>query len=272
MKRFRTYLTEAPSDEEVEEERRLRQKKASGSTAFDQLNIDKFHQLLENSCSLLYADWWVYEWCHRKKLSQFHSVMVQTKDTVENGKVVKKGGVQMQRDPEWSLGTFQRSLVVRVGGDPHNTSAPILKVIDKYEFGQPCDETGSGRKTEVHLICCDKGAIDKLNSQNPKDKNAVARIKSINEPETCSYELFVCVQMLCDSEKTAEMQREAKATKKQIEEEKVPLARFLHSFETLCLSKGESWWTYEVCFGKGVKQVHYEFVLIKVLLLLSWLF
>ena len=86
-------MTEAPSEEEEEgEEKRKKKlgKKDDSSPAFDRLDIDRFHQILEGTCSMLYADWWVYEWCHRKKLSQFHSVMVQTKDTVENGKVVKK--------------------------------------------------------------------------------------------------------------------------------------------------------------------------------------
>ena len=266
LKRFKVSLTESPTIEEEEEAQRLRKKgSADNSAAFDRLDIDKFHKLLENSCSMLYADWWVYEWCHRKKLSQFHSVMVQTKDVAENGKVIKKGGVQMHRDPEWSLGTFQRSLVVRVGADPHNTSAPILKVIDKYEYGQPCDETGSGRKTDVHLMCCERSVIDKLNSQNPKDKNALARIKSISEPETCSYEMFICVQMLCDVEKVNEQEKKRKDVKKsEDQEKKMPLSKFLNALETLCLSKGESWWTYEVCYGKSIRQVHYEFVPTKV--------
>ena len=220
---------------------------------------------------MLYADWWVYEWCHRKKLSQFHSVMVQTKDTVENGKVVQKGSVQMKRDPDWSLGSFSRSLVVRVGADPYNTSAPILKVIDKYENGQPCDETGGvGRKTDVHLMCCEKDSIEKLNAQSPKDRNAIARIKSIVEPETCVYEMFICVQMLCSPDKSNKQLQPPNSKSrndKMQQEDKLPLSKFLHSFQTLCLSKGEAWWTYEVCFGKNVRQVHYAFVLMKVTLI-----
>ena len=65
---------------------------------------------------------------------------------------VQRGKGQIVVDPDWSLGTFVRTLVVRSGGDPQNLSAPILKVIDYYENGQRCDETGSGRKTEVHLV------------------------------------------------------------------------------------------------------------------------
>ena len=136
----------------------------------------------------------------------------------------------MKRDPDWSLGSFSRSLVVRVGADPYNTSAPILKVIDKYEFGQPCDETGGvGRKTDVHMMCCEKDSIEKLNAQSPKDRNAIARIKSIVEPETCVYEMFICVQMLCNPDKSNKQLQppnsRARSDKMQ-QEDKLPLSKF----------------------------------------------
>lgn len=38
---------------------------------------------------------------------------------------------------------------------------------------------------------------------------------------------------------------------------------FLLGLENVCLTKGESWWTYEVCLGKSVKQVHYSYSITK---------
>ena len=149
---------------------------------------------------------------------------MKTNDVIENGEVVEKGTTQMIINPDWSLGTYSRSLVVRAGGDPHNQSATILKVIDYFENGQHCDETGSGRKTAVHLMCCSREALGKLTIQappppnpngnnhnaphtpppppppSPKDlyESAMGLILSITEPEVCSYEMMVCVQNLCD--------------------------------------------------------------------------
>ena len=71
-------------------------------------------------------------------------------------------------------------------------------MIDYYEHGQHCDETGSGRRSQAHLLCCDKQALAKLDSANPVDRNALARVLSIAESELCVYELTVCVQMLCE--------------------------------------------------------------------------
>ena len=38
---------------------------------------------------------------------------------------------------------------------------------------------------------------------------------------------------------------------------------FLKSVEDLCVAKSESWWTYEICLGKSIKQVHYSFTVLR---------
>ena len=82
------------------------------------------------------------------------------------------------KSPNWSLGNYSRSIVVRKNGDFLNDSAPIIKVsfyllyiqltplrnnydiisiqvIDFFIDGQRCDETNRGRNTEVHIQCCE---------------------------------------------------------------------------------------------------------------------
>lgn len=69
---------------------------------------------LEGVCAVLPIQYWNYEWCHRKEIRQVHI-------EVQNGKIT--------RSPDWSLGSYERSIVVRERGDSTNTSAAIVKVI-----------------------------------------------------------------------------------------------------------------------------------------------
>jgi hypothetical protein len=124
--------------------------KKSDDAVFDGRDVDHFHSMLGNVCETYWTDWWTYEWCHRDVVHQFHITLFGD-DKKPAGR-----GTRMVVDPNWSLGTFSRTLVVREGGDPHDKSAQILKVVDYYENGQWCDETSTGRKSEVHMVfdCC----------------------------------------------------------------------------------------------------------------------
>eukprot|EP01036_Dinobryon_divergens_P032936 gene32936-42623_t len=97
-------------------------------------NADSLNRLLTNLCGLFQFEYWTYEWCHRVKMSQFHM------EPTESG---------FAKVPNWSLGNYSRSIVVRQNGDFLNDSAPIIKVIDFFVDGQRCDETNRGRHTEV---------------------------------------------------------------------------------------------------------------------------
>ena len=92
---------------------------------------------LDHLCSSMTVDYWTYEWCHRRGLSQYH--MVPTKNTVE-------------RHPEWSLGTHVSSAVVRERGDDANMSAAIVRLVDQFEGGQWCDEIDGPRRSEVEML------------------------------------------------------------------------------------------------------------------------
>lgn len=89
---------------------------------------------LDHMCSAMTVDYWTYEWCHRRGLSQYH--MVPTKNTAE-------------RHPEWSLGKHVSSSVVRERGDDGNMSAAIVRLVDQFEGGQWCDEIDGPRSSEV---------------------------------------------------------------------------------------------------------------------------
>ena len=124
---------------------------------------------LKKMCIIHAIDWWSYEWCHRKEVKQFH---------MEVDQKTKKH----QRNPEWSLGTYVYSDYYSHEFDEET----VEEVIDYYEDGQHCDETGEGRKTEVHLRCCSQDS-------------AVRTYRSANSipPEKVLLSLsFFCLQWL----------------------------------------------------------------------------
>lgn len=76
----------------------------------DIFNLEAIHKKLQNYCSVLPIDYWNYEWCHQREVHQFH---------VEHR---ERGWV---KEPNWSLGKYKRSVVVR---DLQLNPSPIVKV------------------------------------------------------------------------------------------------------------------------------------------------
>lgn len=76
----------------------------------DIFNAQTLNQKLQSFCSILSLDYWNYEWCHHREVNQFH---VEHKD---------RGWV---KEPNWSLGRYKRSVVVR---DLKTVPSPITKV------------------------------------------------------------------------------------------------------------------------------------------------
>lgn len=102
-------------------------------------DAEGFMRTLRGLCLPLHRGWWSYEWCSRKEIRQYH---------------LENVGGKKNRNPDWSLGIYESSRVERYGGDHQNKSASILKIIDTFNHGQHCDETNSGRRSEVHMQCC----------------------------------------------------------------------------------------------------------------------
>lgn len=92
---------------------------------------------LAERCSTITTDYWSYEWCHQRAVTQFH--IVNHKDGTD-------------RHPQWSLGKFVSSEVVRERGESSNMSAAITQIVDTYDGGQWCDETQRPRRSEVRGV------------------------------------------------------------------------------------------------------------------------
>ena len=144
--------------------------------------------------------------------------------------------------------------MVREGFDNNNMSAPIVKLVDYFEGGQRCDETNAPRRAEVSIQCCQnvnnqRAKYSPPNKNQKKSSSKLAVISDIYEPNTCSYQINVCSELLCH-----ELVSPAKGSSKD------SLSSVLDNLHGKCVTRQEDWWTYELCFGKGVRQYHAQAV------------
>lgn len=214
-------------------------------------------ETLKSNCPLHTEGYWSYEWCHTKEVRQFH--------------MEQKGNV-LHREPDWSLGKAGRTVTIRekhVGDTTAEAKTRrITKIIEYFENGQRCDETGEGRATEVHIVCCEGSAVknyisaaayyasvDGTASHNLK--LPAATIASITEPDLCAYEVTVCSPLMC--KRPSEVLSTAAASQVALKDApSAQLASVMKFINSTCLSKQEDWWTYELCFNSGLRQVHYD--------------
>lgn len=107
-------------DEEMRRRQRQAQRKKQEAIAasYRPANpLDLVNQI-PSLCMVLQlpGEYWAVEYCHRKEIRQFHV----EQDTSNPSKVL--------RSPDWSLGTYISTNILRYGGDNTNESAPIRKV------------------------------------------------------------------------------------------------------------------------------------------------
>lgn len=82
-------------------------------------------------------------------------------------------------------------------------------------------------------------------------------IASITEPDLCTYEVTVCSPLMCKrpSEVLSSDSASSVAFKDTSASQLASVMKFLNS---TCLNRQEDWWTYELCFNSGLRQVHYD--------------
>ena len=155
------------------------------------------------------------------------------------------------RNPDWSLGYYNHTIIQRANDDNDNPQAPIRRIFDYFIGGQFCDETNEGREVEVQMKCCStRNARENSNSKNGRENSNLksqsarenTKISSITEPETCSYKMTVCSDLLCDP----------------APDKKPSLVELMKELNSVCVHRQEDWWTYELCLSKGVRQYHAE--------------
>ena len=75
--------------------------------------------------------WWTTEWCHRREIRQFHLQLVPLTPSDPATPLPHSTKMRQERNPDYSLGKFERSVIVREGGPQSvgNKSVPIIKVL-----------------------------------------------------------------------------------------------------------------------------------------------
>ena len=255
-------------------------------------------KMLKGFCGILPNEYWMIEWCHRVEVRQFHVQIVED---------------QAMRSPDYSLGTYERSAIIRERGDLQNKSARIVKMVEYFSGGQYCDETQGYRSTEVHIQCCEglninnvavpsvaqagmglnmgnpfppaAHAADQMHGEQPAEGGVggpagipgqkehtgnsagpVAILKASAEPRVCSYQLVVCSHLLCPDKPPPDHEDILggggdggdvnRPGERSPSGGNMTLAQVMTNVQNLCLFKAEEWWTYELCFNKGIRQFH----------------
>jgi hypothetical protein len=197
-------------------------------------DIDALTNSLNDMCTFLSGSWWNYEWCHKKEIRQFH-IDIDTVTNIAN------------RNPDYSLGLYHHTEILREDVDMFNLTSPIIKMIDYFRDGQQCDENRNFRKTEVHFLCCDNISKNS-NKDNKSNKLVRAVIDKVQEIKLCHYQMNICVPSMCMPKDPILHKYNDKST--------LSLVKIMHELNKTCLTKQEDWWTYELCFGVGLRQFH----------------
>jgi hypothetical protein len=72
-----------------------------------------------------------------------------------------------------------------------------------------------------------------------------ATMNILEEPNTCAYKAVVCTPLLCKPNKSVAAVNTGNSV----------LTNVMASLNNSCLMRQEDWWTYELCFTKGVRQL-----------------
>ena len=149
---------------------------ASATDGDAEATVEDVLKPLEGRCFYRIEGWWTYEFCHMKKIRQYHQE--DKKVTNEYNLGVYHPG--LTKEAEKDRAAVDRSRTA--GGDVVGTASGEPYHAHVFTEGTPCDLTTLKRRTEVRFTCA---------------PNGVNVIASIEEPSTCSYVFVVRTPELC---------------------------------------------------------------------------
>ena len=132
-----------------------------------------------------------------------------------------------------------------------------MVVIQLYDGGTTCDETGKPRHATVKLRCCTpEQQTFLLEHERATGVEAKALLTQVVEDKQkiCTYTAEVCTPLLCgdDFMSTSKLRLEGK--KEGVTNSiRSTLERTLGS---ICLQKSDGWWRYELCHMRHARQFH----------------
>eukprot|EP00740_Mantoniella_antarctica_P006237 CAMPEP_0181363218 /NCGR_PEP_ID=MMETSP1106-20121128/8570_1 /TAXON_ID=81844 /ORGANISM="Mantoniella antarctica, Strain SL-175" /LENGTH=296 /DNA_ID=CAMNT_0023477519 /DNA_START=256 /DNA_END=1142 /DNA_ORIENTATION=+ len=146
---------------------------ASRAPGRDGSAVSELLEPLANACFYRIEGWWTYEFCHKRKVRQYHQEEKSTTNEYNLGEY-DAGATAALHD---ARGHFTEA----PGGPTGSTERYHAHV---FTGGTACDLTELERQTEVRFVCAPTAGI-----------NAITAIK---EPATCKYTFTFATPMLCD--------------------------------------------------------------------------
>ncbi len=178
---------------------------------------------LKGSCVRSQLGYWTYEVCIGQSVNQFHA---------------EGGSVSVQ----YSLGTYARSVNKKSSDGVSNAASNTVPILEIFNGGTNCDETGSGRNSIVGYVC---GLGD-------------LTLSDVKEHEVCGYKMVVSSRAFCSRPSSSNP-----ATASQTSGSGPPAAAgpvtmrsIVNELGSGCYAHVDGWWTYQLCPGTVMKQYH----------------
>ncbi|CAN0097078.1 unnamed protein product [Scytosiphon promiscuus] len=148
----------------------------------------------------------------------------------------------------------------------------LAAIMDFYEGGDICEETGGSRSLKTAITCCAASQVaDESYTTRPLAilVSIQARLRDSSwecgrrEVSTCSYLVQVCSQLLCPDDENEVAHGKGVDAKPSSDVAVAGMGHtiggvrgILQELEGCFPPKKESWWSYKLCFSKGISQYH----------------
>lgn len=173
---------------------------------------------LKGTCLRSQLGYWTYEICLGQSVKQFH---------------VEGSAITVQ----YSLGNYARS-VYKKSGESGSNSVPVLEI---FNGGTNCDETGSGRNSVVGYVC---GVGD-------------LALTDVKEHEVCGYKMVISSRAFCSRPSSSDpAATQASSGDLLSGTSAVTMRSIINELGSGCYTLADGWWTYQLCPGISMKQFH----------------
>lgn len=132
-----------------------------------------------------------------------------------------------KRTMSFDLGTYANKFDAELLTESETSTEKALEGLDPPIFQQRYVTDDKSPRTSIVQYACDRS-----------EKKAVDRLVAVVEEPTHTYTFHFATKKVCNLEHAAYL--------------------LLQPLRRQCLRKVESWWTYEVCAGRSVRQYHKE--------------
>ena len=175
---------------------------------------------LKGTCVRSQLGYWTYEICLGQSVKQFH---------------VEGSAITVQ----YSLGNYARSVYKKSSDSGSNAVAvPVLEI---FNGGTNCDETGSGRNSVVGYVC---GLGD-------------LALTDVKEHEVCGYKMVISSRAFCSRPSSSDpAATQASSGDPLSGTSAVTMRSIVNELGSGCYTLADGWWTYQLCPGISMKQFH----------------